>query len=194
MVRPSLTPVLLTAAGLSFVAIPLLGTVYSSKPPAAHTGGFGEPTCARCHSDSKVNDPRGQLVITGVPESYTPGKTYRIKISARHPEIERAGFQLAARFAEGNRAGAQAGSLHAQGERTDVTRGGTGGSVQYIHHSGGGTGLTSPGAAEWTVEWRAPASAAGPIAFHVVANAANGDDSEFGDWIYTRSVLSKRKR
>ena len=192
MARSPFLPVLLTAAGLSFVAVPVIGTVYSSKPPAAHTGGFGEPTCARCHSDGKVNEARGRLVLTGVPEVYTPGQTYRIKISVRHPEIQRAGFQLAARFAEGRRAGAQAGSLHSRGDRTEVTATGAGTPVQYVHHTGGGTGLTSSGAAEWTVEWRAPASAAGPVAFDVAVNVANGDDSEFGDWIYARSVLSRK--
>ena len=60
---------------------------------------------------------------------------------------------------------------------------------------GSGTALARPGAASWTVEWRAPATAApaGPTAvvFHAAANAANDDASEFGDLIYTASATTR---
>jgi hypothetical protein len=37
----------------------------------------------------------------------------------------------------------------------------------------------------WAVEWTAPAQALADVAIHVAANAANDDNSEFGDHIFT---------
>src|SRR5690606_8758969 len=46
---------------------------YPDRPPPAHTGGFGEPTCQQCHFDAPLNDPGGALYVEGLPERYTPG-------------------------------------------------------------------------------------------------------------------------
>jgi len=59
--------------------------------------------------------------------------------------------------------------------------------IFYAEHTAEGTAPASPGTARWVVEWTAPA-AADVVRFHVAANAANGDASEFGDFIYLREV------
>ena len=104
--------------------------------------------------------------------------------------MQRGGFQLAARFTEGAAAGRQAGVLRAPDERVKVTEGTLGG-VQYVSQTRPGIQLTAAGRIEWAVEWTAPPSAAGPVVFHAAGNAANGDESQFGDFVYTATNVSR---
>lgn len=83
----------LLAAVLTFAPLALIA--YNDEPPPAHTGGFGEPTCAECHDDNPVNADGGALQLDGIPQSYTPGRSYAIRILLRRVNLERAGFQLA---------------------------------------------------------------------------------------------------
>ncbi len=178
----------LAGAAALVVAAPALAFVYADRPPPAHTGGFNEPSCHSCHFDHPLDAPGGELVLEGVPEAYASGERYRITVSMAHPGMGRGGFQLSARFVEGARAGQQAGSLLALGERVEVT---PDGGVQYAHHTRAGSVLSAPNSARWTLEWTAPESADGPVVFHLSANAANGDESEFGDFIYTTSAQAR---
>jgi hypothetical protein len=176
-----------TLLGLGVLTAPLLARVYSEAPPPAHTGGLGEPSCRQCHFDGALNDSAGALTLSGVPDAYRSGEPVRITVAVRHPEMRRGGFQLAARFANGERAGEQAGSLGPADARAEVTRAG---GIEYIHHTRGGTALTGPADAAWSFDWTPPANG-GDVIFHVAANAANGDDSELGDWIYLADALSR---
>jgi hypothetical protein len=151
-------------------------------PPAAFTGGFGEPTCQQCHAGNALNDPAGALELRGLPaEGYEPGRRYVLTILLRRPGMARGGFEAAARFATGPDSAAQAGSWGALDGRAATT---AGRHALYVHHTELGT-EPSPDSASWTVEWTAPRSDA-PVAFHVTANAANGDDSAFDDYVYAR--------
>jgi hypothetical protein len=161
------------------------GGVYPNGPPPAHTGGFGEPTCAQCHFGAPVNAPGGRLTVAGVPEAYRPGERYRLTVRVEKPELAAGGFQLAARFADG----AQAGSLRAVDARAQVVAGG--GSVQYAGHTEGGSASGGEARLAWEVEWTAPNAAAGPVSFHSSANAANGDGSALGDFVYTLEHTSR---
>jgi len=188
--------VVLTSAGAA-VALALLASTaeraragYPEAPPPAHTGGFGEPTCRACHFDGELNVEGGGLTLDGIPAAYRPGERYRITIALRRGEMKRGGFQLAARFAEGAAAGRQAGSLRAPDERVKVTEGTTGG-VQYASQTRPGIQLSEAGRIAWVVEWTAPSSASGPVVFHAAANAANGDESQFGDFIYTTTAVAR---
>ncbi len=182
--------VLLGLAGVALLALPAPATVYPEQPPTAHTGGFGEPTCQQCHFDQPLNTPGGVLALDGVPEAYTPGQRYLLGISLARPAMQRGGFQLAARFAEGTQAGQQAGALRALDARSEVAMADSS-AVQYAYHTKAGTALEAPERARWIVTWTAPKHAAGRVVFHVVANAANDDDSEFGDFIYAREGFSR---
>lgn len=185
----------LPAAGLLVAAFLVTATTansaYVDGPPPAHTGGFGEPTCHACHFDGPIDDPVGGLALEDVPPAYEPGRRYAIRVVLTHPEMGRAGFEMAARFAEGADAGAPAGDLGAPDARVEVTRVEASG-VPYAHHTEAGSALTSDnGAAEWTVEWTAPETADARVVFHAAANAANDDISEFGDHIYTAEAISQ---
>jgi hypothetical protein len=161
--------------------------VMRDRPPLAHTGGFGEPTCIACHFDGELNEASGSLAIEGAPAHYEPGKRYRLTISVRHPELKLAGFELSSRFATGPDSGRQAGTLHAADDRAGVDAD-EATHVQYAHHLRSGTTPLSPGVGRWTVEWVAPSAGSGPVAINVAANAANDNDSPFGDYIFARRV------
>lgn len=153
---------------------------YPEDPPTAHTGGFGEPTCQRCHFDQPVNAPGGVLALGGVPEAYAAGRRYRLTVQLAKPAQRRGGFQMAVRFADGT----QAGILEPQDDRVAAVWEDSS-AVQYAHHTDAGTRLAAPDTAQWMLAWTAPAEAEGRVVFHVTANAANDDASEFGDFVYT---------
>lgn len=187
-------PGIAIAALLAFVIMTTTGgaagrAAYPADPPPAHTGGFGEPTCHACHFEAPPNPPGGTLALTGLPETYRPGESYMLMLVLARAGQQAAGFQLAARFATGPHAGAQAGTLRPLDERSSLTSAG-GQSVQYLHHTEAGTTLQLPDTARWAFEWTAPPAGAVPaggddVIFHLVANAADGDLSPFGDLIYT---------
>jgi hypothetical protein len=125
--------------------------------------------------------------IEGLPARYQPAVRYRIMVTVRHPELAAAGFQLAARYERGPDTGKQAGSFTPTDDRAAVTKVDSTG-ISYVHHVRAGTVPTAPGMGRWVIVWTAPLAGSGPVAFHVAANAANDNDSELGDYIFTRSV------
>lgn len=150
---------------------------YDNGAPPGHTGGFGEPDCTACHSDNDRNDAAGGLTVTGLPERYVPGESYRLSIVLEHPELEAGGFQLALRTAEG----AAAGRVSPVDARTlAVTDGGR----EYLQHTSEGRRDTDEGRISWQLAWQAPATAV-PVILNLAANAANDDLSALGDFIYT---------
>ncbi len=124
--------------------------------------------------------------MSGAPASYQPGQTYQLEVVLRRAGMLRAGFQLAARFADGNATGAQAGVL-APGDARSIVTWDTVTHVSYIEHNLAGTALSGD-AGHWIIRWTAPATATGPVSFHVAGNAANDDDSPLGDFIYTTAL------
>lgn len=166
-------------AAFAVLAATTSAPAYRDGAPPGHTGGFGEPTCGACHFGAAPDD-QGHAGIDA-PSHYAPGETYEITVSVRHPELAAAGFQLTARFASGSRAGAQAGRLAPADGRSAVIAAADG--VVYAGHTRAGSSATTAGAARWSLLWTAPAADQN-VVFHVAANAANDDDSDFGDRIY----------
>ena len=151
-------------------------------PPPAHTGGFGEPTCESCHMGNALNDPAGAVELRGVPAAgYEPGRAYRVTVLVRRAGMGAGGFEVAARGLASADSGRTAGTWRALDERVAIT---TQGGVAYAHHTELGA-EPSADSASWTLEWTAP-STPGRVVFHVAANAANGDRSQFDDYVYAR--------
>jgi len=172
----------LTSLAALLFSLPLALLGYQDGPPPATTEGFGEPDCRQCHFDHPLNAPGYSLHLEGLPERYPPGKSYTLTVRLE-PAPAAAGFQLSARFADGAKKGMQAGRLEAPGERVEVSESEK--SLQYARHTRQGS---QPGAVEWRVLWTAPEKTEktdGLVVFHVAANAADGDDSPLGDFIYT---------
>lgn len=160
---------------------------FRDGPPARVSGGFGEETCIACHFGSAAeNDPSGGLEIAGVPEGYTPGESYTVTVTLTRPGMVAGGFQLTSRFQEDGR---QAGEL-SPGEN-DQARVGftTEREVVYAHHLLPGITPTAADANRWTLRWKAPESG-GTVVFHLVGVAGDGDESQFGDYVFTATAKS----
>lgn len=156
---------------------------YLDNPPLAHTGGFGEPTCRFCHAGSDLNVEPGTLSMVGLPDAIEPGSTYTVIVELRRPELAAAGFELAIR----DTTGVSYGALLSGGAETDIRRHHNG--VDYAFHTLVGTNPISTEVARWAVRWKTPDTLRGDAVLSITANAANGDNSEFGDAIYQTSVV-----
>jgi hypothetical protein len=166
---------------------PLVVFAYSDGPAPGHTGGFDDPTCHTCHFDNSPDDESGSLALVGLPEVYTSGAPYRLEVTLERPDLERGGFQLAARFASGKQSGEQAGRFEPLDARTQVLEAGAKGHrIEYVQHTATGSYPTTRDRLTWSLRWIAPIESIDSVAFHLVGNAANDDDSEFGDFIYNR--------
>lgn len=191
---------------LLFLSLPAVGSApalrgYGDGPPPAHTGGFGEPTCAACHHGPRPGrDVR--LTVEGLPARYAAAKTYRLTVVLRAPDLSRGGFQLSTRFLEGGCRGDQGGVLRAVGARVAIDAAGTGpgtgagGVTSYARHTLAGATPEEPerrGRLAWRVDWTAPSAEARcarrAVALDVAANASNHDASEFGDRIVARRLV-----
>ena len=158
---------------------------YPEELPGAFTGGFGEDTCHSCHFDYPLNPEKGSLVLNGFPETYHKGKIYTFTITLQRENLGQAGFQLSSRFENGK----QAGSFEENSERVQFT--GTENEIQYLQHSFKGSKLNNQSTHRWQITWRAPETGREDIVFNIAANAANGDASAFGDFIFREEITVK---
>jgi hypothetical protein len=186
--RAALAAVACLAAALLLASTDARAT--RDRPPTAHTGAFGEPTCHSCHFDSDLNAGAGRLLLQGVPDHYTPGREYQVTVLLVEAGLNAAGFQLTARFHDGHQAGTIRPAPH-EHARVDVT---TDRNIHYAHHLYDGTLPVSPDTARWVVLWTAPTNSPEPVVFNVVGNAADDDTSPLGDFIYTGSAPSQPLR
>jgi hypothetical protein len=163
---------------------------FSSGPDRGYTGAPGDiGTCVDCHDTFEhVNVGPGSVRINGVPETYQPGQSYTLSITIQDPSRQRWGFQMTAIDKDGLRAG----TLSPVGGDTKIAMGGTGVlNRQYITHTLNGTFPGTPLGHTWQVQWTAPNTDIGTVRFYVAGNAANGDGTNQGDYIYTNSALSE---
>lgn len=162
---------------------PALLLAFSAGPPPGVTGAFGESDCTDCHLGNALNVAGGSLTISGVPTNYTPGgPPIPITVTISKSGQRRWGFELAVRA---RATGAQAGILGV----SSTTRIQTSTNIQYISHNTSGTQINAS-QGTWTFNWTPPSSNAGEIVFAAASNAANGDGTNSGDFIYTRQVSS----
>lgn len=164
------------------VVLAIPSGAYQAGPPPGVTGGFGEETCQGCHSTFALNEGRtsgaGDLVVSGLPERYEPGKAYRVTVSVNHKDGREAwGFQFTTRAKDG----AQAGTLEPIDGNTQIL---ARNNVQYVEHTPEGTFSNI-----FAFDWTAPDGAPGDVVVNIAGNAANGDADTGGDYIYSASVM-----
>jgi hypothetical protein len=176
----------LAAAVLATTVRLVASHAYAEGAPPGFSGGFKEESCHSCHFHKELNTAGGGVAIEGAPSTFEAGKRYTLTIALTRAGMKRAGFQLAARFKDG---GAQAGSLAPgpdEGGRVKVE---SQSGVQYAGQRQAGSSVGDADLARWTLEWTAP-DRGGPVIFHVAANAADGNESADGDFVYTATVES----
>lgn len=156
-------------------------TTYPEHIAGAYTGGFGEESCHSCHFDYDLNHPEGELNFLGIEDAYESGMEYELNLIVKREEMSRAGFQMTARFEDGS----QAGSFTMTEELTTTPN--IDNTVIYLQHEVGK--VEAEGVEKnWQITWKAPAEGSEHVIFNIAANAANGDASEFGDWIYLKEI------
>ena len=154
-----------------------------SSPPVGHTGSFGEPSCHGCHSEYPLNEPGARIRLDSLPAVHMPEQRYVVRLVMHRAEMKRAGFQLTARFEDGGAAG--------RFELPDTTfmRTQRAGALDYLSHTSEGSHLVQGDSIVWRFVWIAPASTR-RVVFSAALNAADNDDSPFGDRIFTASFVT----
>jgi hypothetical protein len=176
---------MLAAAVLATTVRLVASHAYAEGAPPGFSGGLKEDSCQACHFHEEPNAAPGRVAIDGVPATFTPGERYTLTVTLTRPGMKLAGFQLAARFRDG---GAQAGTLAPGPDDAGRIKVESQSGVQYAGQNKAGAAVAAD-AVKWTVVWTAPQSG-GAVTFDVAANAANGNESADGDFIYTASVPS----
>lgn len=157
-------------------------------PDASYTDAPGDlGNCTACHDT--FHDPNvgpGSVSVSGVPSVYNPGQQYTLMMTVQQIRQKRFGFQLTALDQSGNRAGTLS-SLSSDSQVNPDT--GIGGR-QYIEHTEIGVFPTGLSNRTWAIRWTAPSTDIGTVSFWFAGNAADGDGTNQGDYIYTRRVSS----
>ena len=177
----------------ALVAGGTLALASSGGPPPTRTGApavggvAAEGVCTACHTSFPLNAAGATLDILDVPEFYLPGRMYtlRVRMTSTFALPRRWGFQITAvRALDGQGVGTF--DIAELAGVQIVSGAGVFASRRYVEHTTSGTFDNNSGPVEWTLRWRAPATDAGRIFFFAAGNAANSNDSNSGDHIYTR--------
>ena len=182
-------------SGLLFAAVssltPLPLAAFSTGPPQSRTGAAvdGGLTCTACHKTFAPanSDPRGSVTLTVQP--WRPGVTQTLKVTIKHPDQKRWGFQLTARLASDLTR--QAGTFTSNSDiRVRCLAGPDApcnGDVEFASHRS--AVVTDTGAGyTYSIDWTPPATDAGDIVFYLAGNAADGNGANSNDRIYTTSA------
>lgn len=187
MLLPALLLVSLAASAPAF--LPRTPVLHRTGPPPAHTGGFGEPTCHACHWDNEPGGGGGRIDIRGFPEIWAAGATYPIDVVLHQRALGRGGFQLTVRHADGPREGRDAGTVLVREGVASLISSEAG--VTYAQHIEAGTVPLWTDSTLWRVAWIAPREG-DVIVLNIAVNAANDDDSPFGDFVHSATASSRR--
>lgn len=172
----------LVIAVLGAVLINQIAFAYSSGPPNAVTGAPGESTCgiASCHGN--LNTGSGSVSLDA-PLEYRPGDTIDLSVVVAMIDQQRWGFEATVLDTLDQPVG--------EIILTDPSRTQLGSALgrQYVKHTLAGTDNNTPDQSPgWSFQWIAPETDAGSVVFYVAGNAANGNNTNSGDFIYTHSV------
>ena len=178
---------------LGTAALPVALYAFSSGPPIKRSGvpADGGLVCTACHvSEGPANsDPRGRFTIQAGP--YTPGVKQTITVALVHPTALRWGFQLTARLASDE--SKQAGTFTVNPAirvrcDPDGRNAPCDGALEFVEHTVGSTRAGQAQWNTWTIEWTPPATEVGDVVFYAAGNAANNNNANTGDHIYSTKV------
>src|SRR5688572_23604393 len=166
------------AAAALVVGLNFRASTNAFTPPIGYTGAPGQATCVSCHSGT-LNSGTGSLALLGTPSGgYVPETTYSLQINVNDASKTRFGFEMVALTS----ANAQAGTFSLMSTNNTALQ--TSGGKTYVSHKNASSTNNT-----WTFNWQAPATNVGPVTFYFVGNAANGNNTDTGDNIYSTSVV-----
>ena len=146
----------------------------------------GPRTCTVCHSTYALNQGTGSLAVD-VAGTVAPGETVPITVTLDNqtpPAAEgsaRQGFEATVRDPETGELWGRL--LLADGTNTKYAGDGAFADTSYVTHTLAGTAQSA-----WTFEWEPGPDRAGAARVYVAANAANGNGTSSGDYIYATTV------
>lgn len=176
--------------------------VFGESGPLVSIGFTGAPAdhggqnCITCHTGAALNDPSGSLKVT--VSNYSPLNQQLIRIIVQNSHADRWGFQMTIRSLDSPAQSAGTFALAAPPEPVQIvcdngTPYGSSTSCStplryYAEHQTAPRG--AEGAAyEFDVNWTPPEQEVGGVEVYVAAVAANGDDLQTGDYVYTSSTV-----
>ncbi len=177
---------------LTFACVTILTAmsfdVLTGNGKAGATGSPGEKSCVGCHNTYGLNSGTGSLTIQSaalVNWKYEPDKTYTINVTVTNPGTSLFGIGFEALTA----AGANAGTL-VPGTTTKISNATVSGNQRTsITHTGSGN--TGTDSFVFTFTWQSPSTDVGDVTFYCAGNAANGNKTTAGDYIYAVSQVVK---
>ncbi len=159
---------------------------YSSGPPPSFTGAPGEEDCLACHGPFVLNSGPGTFKITGLPISYAAGQEYVVTVTLKQVNRALYGFELTALDETGKQAGT---FTLTDAQRMQLKTGTVESNPRtYIEHTRDGNTATAPDQNEWSFKWIAPPVSTGTVTFYGAGNAADGNGTSIGDYIYTTTA------
>ena len=191
--RKKIRPLVFSLAGAVLALLPWILRADVTGADPGLTGAPGESDCTSCHTGTGLNAGGGSVKIV-LPGSatYTPGVKQHIVVQVSDAAQRRWGFELSARATTNN---AQAGSLTSTDSNTRVECANgrsapctSDSIVQNITHTQSGTRLGTTGGVSFEFDGTPPSTDAGGITLYAAGNAANGNNLNTGDHIYTTKV------
>ncbi len=157
--------------------------MWSGGPADGYTGAPGENTCMLCHEHGPDD---GEMAILGLPVCFAAGETYDVTVSLADPGQQRWGFELTAVDDDDNGAGnftiTDAVNTQLSDNNPETAR-------DYVKHTSTGTyNGTMDGPVTWDFQWTAPSDDVGRVTFFAAGNAADGDGTPAGNYIYSVST------
>ncbi|HEY6160696.1 MAG TPA: choice-of-anchor V domain-containing protein [Bacteroidia bacterium] len=148
---------------------------------AGYTGSQGESYCTSCHTGTALNGGGGSVTIGGAPSVYALGQTYTITVTVSQSNRSLFGFAMEALTSTN----VNAGTLVVTNSAEDHILTAFNGRKNITHQLNGGATVNSH---TFTFNWTAPSTNVGVVKFYAVGNAANGNNSDTGDLIYSTNV------
>ena len=173
---------------LPFVFLITTAAILSSTGRAGRTGSPGESTCVSCHNDFALNSGGGSVTIrnTGMNNwTYVPGTTYTISVKVAKAGATLFGVGVECLTAANGNAGTLVITNPGSTKLLNATVSGVS-RINVVHTQNGGLANDSN---VFVFNWTAPAAGTGNVTFYFAGNAANNDQSNNGDYIYTGSQV-----
>jgi uncharacterized protein (TIGR03437 family) len=183
----------LVVATLAAIPVLLFADVNGADPKLTNAPGDG--VCTSCHSGTALNAGGGSVkIILPGDNTYKPGVTQRIQVRVADSAQRRWGFELTARV-DASPTTLQAGDFNTVDSNAKVICANgrskpcaASSPIQFVTHTQAGTRLGTTGAATFEVDWTPPEADVGAVTLYAAGNAANGNNANTGDHIYTASL------
>jgi hypothetical protein len=155
--------------------------LFFNAPPSGYSGAPTQNrTCVNCHNDFALNNG-GSVTVSGLPVgNYTAGEVYNFSVMIQHAAGASIwGFELKAVISG---TGTAIGTFSTTNTHATVVS-------NEIKHNNAvsfiGTSYTYT-----NLSWTAPSTGSSNVSFYFTGVAGDADGSEFGDFVYSNSILN----